>query len=163
LPHSPADIRAAFTAAGRAADPETADHLAREIKAYGGLDRAIAALANDEAQTLLSHLLAYRAALAEAVDPARRLARLKREASDLEARAEPLWAEAAAFAGRAAFRRLQGEPDLAELFQRKVDAAETLAADLEAQAFAKRLEAAVLDASRRVCQDLAAALQAIAA
>jgi hypothetical protein len=142
--------------------PRPCEALAAEIARYGGLERAIAALAND-ASALLPQLLAYRAALAEQADPARRIANLRTEAHDLDHRAEPAWAEAAEMHGRAAFRRLQGEHDLAETFLRRAHAAERFAAALEAEAFAKRLEAARMEASAERQQELAGLLQTLAA
>jgi hypothetical protein len=64
---------------------------------------------------------------------------------------------------KAAFRRLRGEAELAALFQRKTEAAERVAADLEAQAFARRLEAAGLQASLARRAELSDALRTIAA
>jgi hypothetical protein len=156
-------VRNALTATGRAADPEAVEAVCRVIAAYGCIDHAAAALAHDEAYGLLAHLLAYRAAVAEQADPLQRIVRLHREAADLDARAEPVWAEAAEFSGTAAFRRLRGEAELAALFQRRTEAAERVAADLEAQAFARRLEAAGLQASLARRAELAGALRTIAA
>lgn len=158
-----ADILQTLTAAGSPACPRIADRIAREITTYGDIERAAAALAHDEAHGLLSELLAYRAALAERADADMRARRLRREAADLDARADPLWAEAAQLAGKASFRRLQGEHDLADAFQSQADAAERVAARLEAQAFAKRLEAAGLQAAHGSRAALAEALKAIAA
>ena len=158
-----ADVLDALTATGRSADSDAAEALVRVIVAYGGVGRAEAALANDEAHDLLCHLLTYRAAVAELADPALRIARLHREADDLDARAEPAWAEAAEFSGKASFRRSQGERELAGVFQRKTEAAERRAAALEAEAFAKRLQAAGLRASLAWRAQLGAALKTIAA
>jgi hypothetical protein len=164
LPHpTPADVWDALAATGRAADPEAAEAVCRVIAACGSIDHAAAALAHEEAYGLLSQLMAYRAAIAEQSDPAARIARLHREASDLDTRAEPVWAEAAEFAGKAAFRLLKGESDLAAVFQRRTEAAERVAAELEARAFSRRLEAAGLQASLALRADLAGALRTIAA
>jgi hypothetical protein len=152
-----------MAAAGRQACPQAAERIAREIETYGDIDRAAAALAHDEAQGLLAEILAYRTALAEQADPRRRIARLQQDAADLDARAEPLWAEAAEFAGRASFRGRQGEAELAALFQQKADVAERLAAELEAQAFAKRLEAARLMAGAGAGAAFQEILEALAA
>jgi hypothetical protein len=160
---SPLDIQAALIAGGRAVDPGQARRLAREIAARGGLDHAAAALAADESAALLSLLLAYRAARAEAVEPALRLRRLERRARDLEARAAPLWREAAEDAGLAAARRLRGESGLADGFERRAAAAEALAAELEAEAFDLRLQAARLEAEQARRRDLLAALEGLAA
>jgi hypothetical protein len=89
--------------------------------------------------------------------------RLRRRARDLDARAEPLWREAAEDAGRAAARRLRGEIALADTFARRAAAAEALAAELEAGAFALRLQAAQIDAEQARRQDLMAALVGLAA
>jgi hypothetical protein len=158
-----ASILHAFAAVGRDISPDAARRLADEIAVYGDLERAALALANDDAHALLSDLLAYRAALAEFADPALRIARLRRQAADLDARAEPAWAEAAEFAGKAAHRRAQGETGLAHDFERRVVAAERFAADLEQQAFACRLQAALLQADsgrRDAFADLLTALAA---
>jgi hypothetical protein len=146
LPHPPAaSIVRALSSTGRDADPWRAERVARKIAAYGAIDLAVAALAHDEASDLLSDLLAYRAALAELADPALHAARLRRQARDLDARAEPAWAESAEFFGKARHRDLQGECDLAATFLRRAEAAERLAAAMEADAFALRLEAAALE------------------
>jgi hypothetical protein len=157
------DIQAALAADGRGIDAGQAQRLAAEIQARGGLDAAVAALAADEASGLLSLLLAYRAALAEIAEPALRACRLRRMAQDLDARAEPLWREAAEDSGRAAARRLRGEPALAETFARRADAAEVLAAELEAEAFDLRLQAVRIEAERARRLDLMEALTGLAA
>ena len=136
--------------------------LDHEIAVRGGLEQAIVALAADES-SLLSQLLAHKAALDEAAEPALRILRLQRSAHDLEVRAEPLWREAAEDAGLAAARRLRGEPDLAETFERRAAAAEALAAELEAEAFGRRLQAARLEAEQARRRDLMAALEDLAA
>jgi hypothetical protein len=160
---TPAQVFDALTAVGRPLCLARAQGIAREMAVYGGLDRAAAALSHDAAHASRADLLAYRAALAELADPRLHIARLQREAADLDARAEPSWAEAADLAGRAAFRQLQGEFDLAAQFQRRALAAEQTAAELEAQAFAKRLQAASLQADAGHKTELQAALEAIAA
>jgi hypothetical protein len=139
-----ADIRAAFVQTGRDLPRDRALRLAREIAAYGGLEAAVAALAHDDAFGLLADALAFRAALAERAEPAALIARLLREALDMDARAEPAWAEAAEFHGRARFRAAQGERELAGQFQARALSAERLAAACEDQALAKRLQAARL-------------------
>ncbi len=138
------DILEVLTTAGRPATRQIAERIEGEIARYGDLACAVAALTHEDAPALLSDMLAYRAALAEAADPRLRIARLRREADDLDARAEPLWLEAADCAGRARFRRSQGQGELAAIFERKTQAAERLAAALETESFAKRLEAAHL-------------------
>ena len=114
--------------------------LDREIRARGGLEPAIQALAAD-GSPLLPLLLARAAALDQAADPALRARRLRVQAQDLDARAEPLWREAARDAGLGAARRLRGEVALAETFERRCAAAEALAAGLESEAFGLRLQA----------------------
>jgi hypothetical protein len=160
---TPADVRTALAATGRAANPESVEAICRVIAACGCIDHAAAVLAHEEAHGLLTQLLAYRTAVAEQCDPALRVARLYREAADLDSRAEPIWAESAEFAGKAAYRRLHGETDLAALFQRRSDAAERVAADLEAQAFARRLQAANMLACLSLRAGLSATLRTIAA
>lgn len=142
--------------------PVAPSPLAHEIAARGGLEGAIAALAADESG-LLPELLAYRAALDEAADPALRICRLRLKAQDIDARAEPLWRDAADDAGLAAARRLRGETALAETFERRAAAAQALAAELEAEAFALRLKAARLEAEQARRQDLVRALEGLAA
>ncbi|HEY4029972.1 MAG TPA: hypothetical protein VGM25_06485 [Caulobacteraceae bacterium] len=159
----PLDIQAALAAAGRAIDADQAQVLAEEVRARGGLGAAVTALAADESSALLSLLLAYRAALAEAAEPALRARRLIRKARDLDARAEPLWREGAQDAGLAASRRLKGETALADALARRAAAAETLAAELEAQAFALRLEAARIEAEGTRRQGLMETLTGLAA
>jgi hypothetical protein len=160
---SSSDIRAALAAAGRSVDPDQAQRLADEVRARGGLDAAAAALAADESSRLLCLLLAYRAALAETAEPALHLRRFQQRARDLDARAEPLWREAAEDAGRAAARRLRGEAALAETFARRAAAAEALASELEAEAFALRLQAALIEAEQARQSDLMEALAGMAA
>jgi hypothetical protein len=157
------DLRVALAAAGRAIDPDEARALAEEIDARGGLDAAVTALAADESSALLSLLLAYRATVAEAAEPGLRARRLRRRARDIDARAEPLWREAAEDAGRAAARRLRGETALADTFFRRAAAAETLAAELEAEAFALRLEAQQIEAEQARRRGLTIALTGLAA
>ncbi|MEI9890948.1 MAG: hypothetical protein WDN45_10545 [Caulobacteraceae bacterium] len=138
------------------------DALDREIAARGGLEAAIDALAADESG-LLPLLLARRAAIDEAAEPALRVRRLRLKAHDLDARAEPLWREAADDAGFAAARRLRGEIALAQTFEHRSAAAEALAAALEAEAFGLRLQAARIEAAEARQHDLVQALEALAA
>jgi hypothetical protein len=159
----PLDIQAALAVSGQAVAVDQACRLAEEIAARGGLDAAVAALAAEESSGLLSLLLAYRAALAEAAEPDLRILRLRQMARDLEARAEPLWREAADDAGRGAARRLRGEVALAEIFEHRASTAEALAAELEAEAFALRLQAEGLQAERTRRADLMEALTGLAA
>ena len=156
------DIAIALAYAGRAVESDLPLALAEEIRARGGIDAACTALAADESP-LLSLLLAYRAVIGETAEPALRLRRLRSRAQDLETRAEALWREAADDAGLAAGRRLRGEPVLAETFERRAAAAETLAAELEAEAFALRLEVAHAEAMEVRRRDLALALGGLAA
>jgi hypothetical protein len=160
---SPLEIQDALAAAGRTLCADQARRLADEIHARGGLDVAAAALAADESSGLLSLLLAYRAAQAEAAEPDLRARRLRLKAQDLDTRAEPLWREAAEDAGLAAARRLRGEAALAVTFERRAAAAEALAAELEAEAFALRLDAAGIEAEQTRRQDLMQALTGLAA
>ncbi len=162
-PETADDIIQSLQTTGLPATPERARRIADEIQVYGGLDQAIAALANEEASAALADLLAYRAALAEQADPARRIARLRVEAEGLDARAEPMWAESAQFHGRAAYRALQGDPELADQYLSRAQAAERLAAALEAEALAKRLDAAGLVADAAARRDLTGLLQSLAA
>jgi hypothetical protein len=136
--------------------------LQQEVAARGGLEPAIAALAADESG-LLPQLLAWRASLDEAADPALHIRRLRMRAQDIDARAEPLWREAADDAGLAAARRLRGEIALAQTFERRAAAAEALAAELESEAFGLRLQAARLEAEQARQADLLMALQGLAA
>jgi hypothetical protein len=144
--HSPDDILLALAETGRALSAARAERLAAEIAGHGGLDIAIAALAHDQAWEPLDDALAYGAALTERADPERLIARLLREACDLDARAEPAWAEAREFSGKADYRALQGEDDLARQYRARAMAAETLAAGCEDQAHAKRGQAARIGA-----------------
>lgn len=162
-PPSPLDIQAVLVAAAAAVDADQAVRLASEIVARGGVEAAVAALATDESSNLLSLLLAYRAALAEAAEPALRVRRLRRKAQDLDARAEALWREAAQDAGLAAARRLRDEAALAETFQRRAAAAEALASEIECEAFALRLQAAQIEAEHGRRQGLTEALTGLAA
>jgi hypothetical protein len=160
---SPLDIQSILASAGRTIDADQAQRLAEEIGARGGLDDAATALAADESSALLSLLLAYRAALAEDAEPALRIRRLKLKAQDLDARAEPLWREAAEDAGLAATRRFRGETALAENFERRAAASEALAVELETEAFALRLQAARIEAGEARRLDLMEALTGLAA
>ncbi len=147
-------IAGLFALAGRPISAARADALAREISTYGGLDRAIGALAHDEAYLILNDAMAYRALLNERDDPGRAIARLLREAQGLDARAAPAWTQAAELFGRAAYRRAQGDRDLADQFQARALAAQILAAELEEQAFLTRLQAAQLKADLSLCDTL---------
>ena len=123
-----------------------AQQLAEEIAAHGGLDQAIAELGHDEAAAGLDDALAYRAFLAEGRQPQALISRLLRQARDLDARAEPAWADAGSLRGKAAYRCHQGEHHLAETLLVQARAAERFAAKLEEQAFGLRLQAAGLEA-----------------
>jgi hypothetical protein len=158
-----AQIKLVFAETGRSLQHSDAILIAREIAAYDGLANALAALAHDANHVLHGLLLSYQAALAEQAEPQLRIRRLLLEADDLDARAEPLWAEGASFAGRAAGRELQGEDELSGLFKRKADAAERMATGLQSQAFEKRREAAGLDAALGCRETLNEALRTIAA
>jgi hypothetical protein len=156
------DIAAALADAGRAVESDLPRALAEEIRAHGGVDPACTALAATES-ALLPLLLAYRSALHEAAEPQLRLGRLRSRAQDLETRAEALWREAADDAGLAAGRRLRGETDLAETFARRSAAAEALAAELEAEAFGLRLQAAEIEGVEARQRDLALTMKGLAA
>ena len=156
-------LQAALAASGVVADPADIRRLAAEITAHGDPDRAAAALADQEAADLLALLLACRSGLEEQADPALAIVRRHRRAEALDTRAEAAWAEGAEFAGKAAARRLQGDLDLAAAFQRRVDAAESLAFTLEDEAMALRLEAARIEASHHRRRDLTDSLREIAA
>jgi hypothetical protein len=100
---------------------------------------------HDEAP-ILPALLAHRAGLIEQANPRAVIARLRTEAADLDRRAEPAFAEAAALFGKAAGRRWRGETPLAAAFEAQAEAAERHAVILEDEALVKRLEAARLEA-----------------
>jgi hypothetical protein len=144
--HAAEPILALFNDTATAFTLERAQRLAEEIAAHGGLDRAIAALVHDQASACLDDALAYRALLAQAGQPRAAIERSLRQARDLDARAEPAWADAASLHGQAAYRRKQGELYLAETLLAQACAAERFAAKLEEQAFALRLRAADLQA-----------------
>lgn len=158
-PPSPQHVLDTFHRAGRSIDAHRAQGVVEAIRAHGALDAAAAALANDERAEALADLLAYAAAIGEARDPALRILRLRRDAEALDARAEPLWREAAEFHGRAAYRRAQGDIALADQFLARAAAAERLAAQLEAEALQQRLQAGALT-SGRAFADLLHALAA---
>ncbi len=99
-------------------------------------------------------LLTKRALLNEPNHPDRRIERLLGEAADLDARADPAWAEAADWRGRGAFRRARGDFAQAAQFQARALAAERVAGGLEEQAFRKRLKAAELKADGALCETL---------
>lgn len=147
-------VLALFRQAGRPLSAERAGALAREIAIYGGLDQAVAALAHDEAFRALDDALAYRALLNERDDPDRLIVRLLRQAGDLEAQADPAWAQAADWRGRAAFRRARDERALAARFEARALAAERIASELEEQALNTRLRAAELKAGKALHQTL---------
>jgi hypothetical protein len=157
--HSADQIRALFQSAGCSLCAERARRLAEAIASYGDLQATLEGLAQDDAFAVLTDALSYRALLAERDDPSRLIARLLREACDLDARAEPAWSDAAEIHGRAAFRERQGEHELARQFEHRARAAERFAAALEEQAFLKRLQAAQVSADRT----LGAALRDLAA
>ena len=107
---------------------------------------AIAQAAHDEASGRLVELLAWREALGEAADPGRRLWRLIAAAEALDLRAEDHARRAAEYFGKEAWRRGQGEADLAAEFGRRAEAAEAVAAAQRGEAFDLRLAAARLAA-----------------
>lgn len=144
-------------------DPDAIARLDAEIAAHGGAEHAVAALAEAEANDLLALLLAGQASLDDRADPALAAARRKIRADILAARAETAWAEGAEFAGRAAARLSRGESALAATFQRRAEAAERLALDLEDQALAMNLEAARIQGMQARRGDLTAGLRGIAA
>jgi hypothetical protein len=147
-------ISAHFAQAGTPLPPDRAQALAHEIATYDGLEPAIAALTHDEAYRVLDDALGYRTLLSERDDPDRRIGRLLSDAVDFDARAEPAWAEAADWRGRAAFQHARGQTALAEQFERRALAAERVAAKYEEQAFDRRLKAAELKAGRSLSQAL---------
>ena len=158
---SPADhaadaILVLFSQDDRPLSGERAKALACEIATYGGLAAALAALAHDEAFRALDDALAYRTLLNERDDPDLRIDRLLGEAANLDARADPAWAEAADWHGRAAFRRARGDFELAAQFQVRALTAERVAGGYEEQAFRKRLKAAELKADGALCEVLRA-------
>jgi hypothetical protein len=123
-------------------EPADAERLHAAIGTAGGLDEAISLASHDQARPLLDALLALRSALEEEADPALRAARLRTRARALDHRADRLFAEAAEFFGKAAYRRARAEAALAEDFQRRAEAAEAAGEALYAQAAAQRLVAA---------------------
>ena len=90
-------------------------------------------------------------------------ARRHRRADDLNDRAAIAWAQGAAFAGKAAARRLSGDLDLAQAFQRRAKAAESRALSFEDEALALRLQAAAIAASTARRRDLIGVLRELAA
>lgn len=151
------DLQAIAT--GQGADPADLRRLADEITAHGWHEAAVAALANAEAVDLMVLLLACRSDLNERADPSCAVSRLRRQAQDLEVRAERAWAEGAEFAGKAAGRRLSGEAALSSAFQRRADAAQRQAAALEDQALSLRLRAANIEGAQSRMGELAEALR----
>ncbi len=160
---SPAEVQRVLSLTGCSAGLEAAESICAEIRTYGSVALAAAALAQDEATGALAALLAYRSALEELADPAQRIARLRLQAQDLDARAEPAWTEAAEFAGKASHRARQGEDDLAGAFAQRAAAAERLAAELEAQALTLRLQARALEAAQARREDFLLVLNSLAA
>lgn len=148
-----------FARAGQPLESARAHALSCEIQTYGDLERAISALAHDQAYSALADALAYRALLIEQNDPQRLIARLLRQAKDLDARADPAWTEAADFSGRAAYCRSRGDFDLADQLDGRARASQSLAAECEEQAFRKRLQVAEMTAQF----DLSRMLRSLAA
>ncbi len=151
---SPDLILLLFARAGQPLDSARAHALVCEIRTYGDLERAICALAHDQAYAALADALACRALLIEQNDPARLIERFLREARDLDARAEPAWAEAADFSGRAAYCRSRGDCDLADQLDGRARASQSLAAECEEQALQKRLCVAEMTAQSDLPQIL---------
>lgn len=104
----------------------------------------------------------YRAAKEAAETPVASVPRLLREADALDARAVPARAEADEFFGKAAYREQQGEADLAAQFLSIARGAERFAIKLEAEAFAKRLKAAEIAATRVVADGMRSVIAQIA-
>lgn len=139
-------------------DPADAARLSDALHAAGRLDQAIDLTAQDGASSLLSELMALRAALQEDADPGLKAARLRTAAGALDDRGDRLFAQAAEFFGKAAWRRARGETALADGFQRRAEAAEACGERLYARAAEHRQDAAACEG--RLLR--AAALAAIA-
>ncbi len=91
-------------------------------------------------------LAEYRAAKEAAETPQLRASRLIRQALDKEVIAETCDAEAAEFHGKARYREIQGEHDLAATFRQRAQGAERYSTKLYAEAEAFRSEAyAIID------------------
>jgi hypothetical protein len=129
-----------------------AQRIASRVASHGSLDTAILAAHVDFASDEVRDLLAEKARLAEAADPALKAARLILAAGDIEARAKPIMAEGADWAGKAAGRRLladtygggpwaQAERDQAAIFEVKSQVCEALGRQYMEAAWALKLQA----------------------
>ena len=154
--HAADAILALFQQAERGLSVDRAEALSREITTYRGLEPAIAAMAHDEAFHVLDDALAYRTLLAQCDSSNSQIDSLLIEAGDLDTHAAPAWAEAADRHGRAAFRRAQGDLNLAMQFLSRAEAAERIAAGYEEQALNRRMIAAELKANGEFCNVLRA-------
>jgi hypothetical protein len=108
-------------------------------------------------------LAAYTAAKIAAETPQDRIARLHREAADLDARADDCIREGAKFAGDAAMRRLRFGDDegFAAILQHKAEARDRLAIKYGDEAFGLKLEAAGIIAQEDLKAHLTGAVRSI--
>lgn len=141
-----ASILQTFSIAGREITPSRAEAIAVALACNPDLNACIAMASHADAFELYSDLIAFSSAKAERANPPLLIARLEREAGDLDRNAVPLWAQAAEFHGKATFRKAQGETDLAEQFTTRANACEKLASEYEHKAFSLRLLPAALKA-----------------
>lgn len=137
------DVQDAFIAAEREALPlDRAAHVARHIIAWGQNARR----AFDGAERhLRGDYLAYIAALEEARDLAKRAARMRWEAANLDHRADQHLATSVEYQGRADYQRQRGEADTADNFQSMAEAAMANYREAEAAAFRLKLRACELE------------------
>lgn len=142
-----AEIQATFDAVKIAVEPGQVERLVAGLKSYGTVERLIEALRVDFATEALVPAISYQAALAEQANPILTVERLRREAENLDAKAEQSVLEGAEYAGKAAFRRQQGSADLAENFQVMADARDRCAVNWTNEACDLRVRAAQIEAS----------------
>lgn len=137
------EIQDTFIAAEREPLPlDRAAHVARHVEAWGDNAR----LAFDGHEThLRTDYLAYRAASVEAKDPGARAIRIRREAADLDYRAQRHRLTADDYAGRVAYQRYRGEHALANEFEAQAAAAEANFAEAENTAHRLRIRACELE------------------
>lgn len=141
-----AQIARTFAHAQREITHDQCVSIAGQLQTWGNVDTAVSAASAHFQWDAQGDMLAYRAALKEVADPQLIVARMKRQAADLDAQEEPLRIEAAEFWGKAAYRQRQGEEFLAAGFRKQAHAAERIADRWMLEAIKLRLGAASLEA-----------------
>ena len=153
------EIETIYAAAELTLDPAVAVEAARLIAVRGSLRSALAWSPGENWTPADYVIRALSRVHGEAVDPAKRAARMRRDARSLEDAADLALAEHIEFESKALFQRMNGSGELALEYRRRADAGLRVYNRKDAEAFALKLRACEIEA--RV--EGAAALMAVAA